>query len=61
MSFKKGIGDREIVAGNIMVDAEHTVKTMQSQCIEYMLETVNPRGKKTFHKIKSINRLIPYT
>ncbi len=59
--LKLGKDDWEIVAGNIREDAEHTVKALQSQCGEYMLETVNPQGKRAFHKIKSIKRLIPYT
>lgn len=49
-----------IAAGNLRPDMPDTIAALQAQGGAYMLETVTPQNEKTYTRITSIQRVIPY-
>jgi D-arabinitol 4-dehydrogenase len=49
-----------IAAGNLRPDMPDTIAALQAQGGAYMLETVTPQSEKTYTRITSIQRVIPY-
>ena len=49
-----------ITAGNLRPDMADTVAALQAQGGAYTLETVTPQGERSYTRIESIQRVIPY-
>jgi D-arabinitol 4-dehydrogenase len=49
-----------IAAGNLRPDMPDTIAALQAQGGAYTLETVTPQGEKTYTRVTSIQRVIPY-
>lgn len=49
-----------ISAGNLRPDMLDTIAALQAQGGAYTLETVTPQGEKTYTRVTSIQRVIPY-
>jgi D-arabinitol 4-dehydrogenase len=49
-----------ITAGNLRPDMPDTIAALQAQGGAYTLETVTPQGEKSYARITSIQRVIPY-
>ena len=49
-----------LAGGNLRPDMADTVAALQRQGGEYTLETVAPSGVRSYERITSIRRLIPY-
>lgn len=49
-----------ITAGNLRPDMPDTIAALQAQDGAYTLETVTPQGEKSYTRITSIQRVIPY-
>ncbi len=49
-----------IVGGNLRPDMAETIVALQAQGGRYTLETVTPQGKRSYTRIESIERVIPY-
>lgn len=49
-----------ITAGNLRPDMPDTIAALQAQGGAYTLETVTPQGEKTYTRVTSIQRVIPY-
>jgi D-arabinitol 4-dehydrogenase len=49
-----------ITAGNLRADMLDTIAALQAQGGAYTLETVTPQGEKTYTRVTSIQRVIPY-
>ncbi len=55
-------GDRSwaIVGGNIRGDMAETMAALAAQNGEYTMETVSPAGERSYERIRSIERVIPF-
>ncbi len=49
-----------IVGGNLRADMAETIAALQAQGGRYTLETVTPQGERSYTRIESIERVIPY-
>ena len=49
-----------IVGGNLRPDMAETIAALQAQGGHYTLETVTPQGERSYTRIESIERVIPY-
>lgn len=49
-----------IVGGNLRPDMAETIAALQAQGGRYTLETVTPQGERSYMRIESIERIIPY-
>lgn len=49
-----------IAGGNLRPDMPDTIAALQAQGGAYTLETVTPQGEKTYTRVTSIQRVIPY-
>ena len=49
-----------IVGGNLRPDMAETIAALQAQGGRYTLETVTPQGERSYTRIESIKRVIPY-
>lgn len=49
-----------ITAGNLRPDMPDTIAALKAQGGAYTLETVTPQGEKTYTRVTSIQRVIPY-
>ena len=49
-----------ITAGNLRPDMPDTIAALQAQDGAYTLETVTPQCEKSYTRITSIQRVIPY-
>ncbi len=49
-----------IAAGNLRPDMRETIAALQVQGGAYTLETVTPQGQRSYTRIESIQRIIPY-
>jgi D-arabinitol 4-dehydrogenase len=49
-----------ITAGNLRPDMPDTIAALHAQGGAYTLETVTPQGEKTYTRVTSIQRVIPY-
>ncbi|MDP4078653.1 D-arabinitol 4-dehydrogenase [Acidovorax sp. A1169] len=49
-----------IVGGNLRPDMAETIAALQAQGGRYTLETVTPQGERSYTRIESIERVIPY-
>ncbi|WP_439114939.1 D-arabinitol 4-dehydrogenase [Hydrogenophaga sp.] len=49
-----------IAAGNLRPDMLDTIATLQAQGGAYTLETVTPQGERSYTRITSIDRVLPY-
>jgi D-arabinitol 4-dehydrogenase len=50
-----------LAAGQIRPDMNSTMTSLAAQNGKYTLETVNPRGERTYTRIESIKRIIAWT
>lgn len=53
-------GGWAIVGGNLRPDMAETIAALQAQGGHYTLETVTPQGERSYTRIESIERVIPY-
>jgi mannitol-1-phosphate/altronate dehydrogenase len=49
-----------LAGGNLRPDMADTIAALQSQGGAYTLETVSPAGERTYERIESIRRVIPF-
>ncbi len=49
-----------IAGGNLRPDMAETISALQAQGGRYTLETVTPQGERSYTRIESIERIIPY-
>ncbi|MBB6562309.1 D-arabinitol 4-dehydrogenase [Acidovorax soli] len=49
-----------IAGGNLRPDMAETIAALQAQGGRYTLETVTPQGERSYTRIESIERIIPY-
>ena len=49
-----------IAGGNLRPDMAETIAALQAQGGRYTLETVTPQGERSYMRIESIERIIPY-
>ncbi|MBU1818930.1 MAG: mannitol dehydrogenase family protein [Gammaproteobacteria bacterium] len=49
-----------IVGGNLRSDMAETIAALEAQGGRYTLETVTPQGERSYTRIESIERVIPY-
>lgn len=49
-----------IAGGNLRPDMAETIQALQAQGGSYTLETVTPQGERSYTRIESIQRVIPY-
>ncbi len=49
-----------IAGGNLRPDMAETIQALQAQGGRYTLETVTPQGERSYTRIESIQRVIPY-
>ena len=49
-----------IAAGNLRPDMLDTISALQAQGGAYTLETVTPQGERSYTRITSIQRVLPY-
>ncbi|EJE49826.1 mannitol-1-phosphate/altronate dehydrogenase [Acidovorax sp. CF316] len=49
-----------ILGGNLRPDMAETIAALQAQGGRYTLETVTPQGERSYTRIESIERVIPY-
>ena len=49
-----------IVGGNLRPDMAETIAALEAQGGRYTLETVTPQGERSYTRIESIERVIPY-
>ena len=57
---QKGDTRWSITGGNLRPDMQETVAALQAQGGAYTLETVTPQGARSYTRIESIQRVIPY-
>ena len=57
---QKGDTRWSITGGNLRPDMADTVAALQAQGGAYTLETVTPQGERSYTRIESIQRVIPY-
>ncbi|MDZ7866326.1 D-arabinitol 4-dehydrogenase [Acidovorax sp.] len=53
-------GGWAIVGGNLRPDMAETIAALEAQGGRYTLETVTPQGERSYTRIESIERVIPY-
>ena len=59
--IKSGDTSWSLAGGNIRADMADTVAALAAQNGEYTLETVSPQGERHNERIRSIQKIIPFT